>query len=36
MDAVVIGSALTVIGAIIVFIFLAFKIRNLMNQDPKK
>lgn len=35
MDAVVIGSALTVIGAVIVFIFLAFKIRSLMNQPPE-
>lgn len=36
MDAVVIGSILTVVGSIIVFIFLAFKIRNLMNEKPRK
>lgn len=34
MDNVVIGSILTVVGSIIVFIYLAFKIRNLMNQKP--
>lgn len=34
MDSVAIGAILTVIGSIIVFVFLAFKIRNLMNQKP--
>lgn len=34
MDNVVLGSILTVVGSIIVFIYLAFKIRALMNQKP--
>ena len=34
MDNVVIGSILTVVGAIIVFGVLAFRLRNLMNQKP--
>ena len=34
MDSVVLGAILTVVGSLIVFIFLAFKIRNLMNQKP--
>jgi len=34
MDSVVLGAILTVVGSLIVFIFLAFKIRNLMNQEP--
>lgn len=34
MDNVVIGSILTVVGAIIVFVFLAIRLRNLMNQKP--
>ena len=34
MDSVVIGSILTVVGAIVIFIFLAIKLRNLMNQKP--
>jgi hypothetical protein len=34
MDNVVIGSILSVAGAIIVFVFLAFRLRKLMNQKP--
>ncbi len=36
MDSVAIGAILAVVGSIIVFIFLAIKIRNLMNQDPNE
>jgi len=36
MDSVAIGAILTVVGSIIVFIFLALKIRNLMNQKPNE
>ncbi len=36
MDNVAIGSILTVAGAIIVFIYLAYRIYHLMNQDPEK
>lgn len=35
MDSVVLGSILTVAGAIIVFVFLAFRIRSLMNKKPE-
>mgnify|MGYP003571022784 CR=1 FL=1 len=34
MDSVVIGSILSVLGAVIVFVFLAIRLRNLMNQKP--
>lgn len=34
MDSVAIGAILTVIGSVIVFVFLALKIRTLMNQKP--
>ncbi len=34
MDSVVLGSILTIIGSLIVFIYLAMKIRTLMNQKP--
>ncbi len=34
MDSVAIGAILTVVGSVIVFVFLALKIRNLMNQKP--
>ena len=34
MDSVAIGAILAVVGSIIIFIFLAMKIRNLMNQKP--
>jgi hypothetical protein len=34
MDSVAIGSILTVIGAIIVFVFLAIRLRKLMNEKP--
>jgi hypothetical protein len=34
MDNVVIGSILTVAGAAIVFVFLAFRLRSLMNKKP--
>jgi len=34
MDNVVIGAILTVLGAIIVFVFLAIKLRSLMNKKP--
>ncbi len=36
MDSVAIGAILSVVGSIIVFIFLALKIRNLMNQKPNE
>lgn len=34
MDSVVIGSILSVLGAVIVFVFLAIRLRHLMNQKP--
>ncbi len=34
MDSVAIGAILTVVGSLIVFIYLALKIRTLMNQKP--
>ncbi len=34
MDSVAIGAILAVVGSIIVFVFLALKIRSLMNQKP--
>ncbi len=34
MDSVAIGAILTVVGSVIVFVFLALKIRKLMNQKP--
>jgi len=34
MDNVVLGAILTVAVAIIVFVFLALRIRNLMNKKP--
>ena len=34
MDSVAIGAILTVVGSVIVFGFLALKIRKLMNQKP--
>ncbi len=34
MDSVAIGAILAVIGSIIVFVFLAIRIRNLMNKKP--
>lgn len=34
MDNVVLGSILTVAGAIIVFVFLALRLRSLMNKKP--
>jgi len=34
MDSVAIGAILTVVGSVIVFVFLALKIRTLMNQKP--
>jgi len=36
MDSVAIGAILTVIGSVIVFVFLALKIRTLMNQKPNE
>jgi len=36
MDNIVIGSILTVAGAIIIFIYLAWRLYYLMNQDPEK
>lgn len=32
-DAVVIGSAITVLGATIVLVFLSFKVIQLMKKD---
>jgi len=34
MDSVAIGAFLTVIGAVIVFGFLAIRLRKLMNEKP--
>jgi hypothetical protein len=34
MDNVALGAILTVIGSIIVFVFIAFRIRSLMNKKP--
>lgn len=34
MDNVVLGAILTVSGAVIVFVFLAFRLRSLMNKKP--
>lgn len=34
MDNVVIGAILTVVGAIVVFGFLALRLRKLMNEKP--
>ncbi len=34
MDNVAIGAILTVAGSIIVFVFLAIRMRNLMNKKP--
>ena len=34
MDNVVLGAILTVAGAVIVFVFLAVRLRNLMNKKP--
>lgn len=34
MDNVVLGSILTVAGAVIIFVFLAFRLRSLMNKKP--
>jgi len=36
MDNVVIGSILTVVGAIIIFVYLAYRLYYLMKQDPDK
>ncbi len=36
MDAVVIGSIITIVGSIIVLVFLVYKIKTLMDQDAKK
>ena len=35
-DAVLIGSIVTVIGAVVVVAFLAWKVGKLMDQDSKK
>ena len=35
-DAVVLGSALTVIGAVVIVAYLWVKIRALMDEDAKK
>lgn len=34
-DAVVIGSAITVLGAVIVLVFLSFKVLQLMKKDAE-
>lgn len=34
MDNVVLGAILTVTGSVIVFVFLAFRMRSLMNKKP--
>jgi hypothetical protein len=34
MDNVVLGAILTVAGSVVVFVFLAFRLRNLMNKKP--
>lgn len=34
MDSVAIGAILSIVGSIIVFIYLAMKIHKLMNQKP--
>lgn len=34
-DAVVIGSAITVLGAVIVLGFLSFKVMQLMKKDEE-
>lgn len=36
MDSVAIGAILTVVGSVIVFVYLALKIRTLMNQKPNE
>lgn len=36
MDAVVIGSALTVVISIVILAFIGFKIKGLMDRDADK
>ncbi len=36
MDAVVIGSILSVVGAIVVIVFLGYKVRKLIAKDAER
>ena len=36
MDAVVIGSILSVVGAIVIVVYLGYKISKLMSQDADR
>jgi ABC-type proline/glycine betaine transport system permease subunit len=35
-DAVLVGSIVSVIVAVIIFVYLSFKVKKLMNQDAEK
>jgi hypothetical protein len=36
MDAVVIGSILSVVGAIVIVVFLGYKVSKLIAQDAER